>query len=75
MSMARRGVKAHFHQESRRFSLANSKNRLEKIHKRKFEFGKEYIIPSPFDTRLKDFISNAVAQAAIDSGVARIKSL
>ena len=51
------------------------KAELEKIHKRKFEFGKEYIIPSPFDTRLKDFISNAVAQAAIDSGVARIKSL
>ncbi|TLD83499.1 malate dehydrogenase [Helicobacter sp. MIT 11-5569] len=51
------------------------KEKLEKIHKRKFEFGKDYIIPSPFDTRLKEFISNAVAQAAIDSGVARIKSL
>ena len=51
------------------------KAELEKIHKRKLECCKEYIIPSPFDTRLKDFISNAVAQAAIDSGVARIKSL
>lgn len=51
------------------------KAELEKIHQRKFEFGKEYIIPSPFDTRLKSFISNAVAQAAIDSGVARIKSI
>ena len=48
---------------------------LEKIHGRKFEFGKEYIIASPFDTRLKEFISNAVAQAAIDSGVARVQSL
>lgn len=48
---------------------------LEKIHGRKFEFGREYIIPSPFDTRLKEFISNAVAQAAIDSGVARVQSL
>lgn len=48
---------------------------LEKIHGRKFEFGKDYIIPSPFDTRLKDFVSNAVAQAAINSGVARVKSL
>lgn len=48
---------------------------LEKIHQRKFEFGKEYIIPSPFDWRLKEFVSNAVAQAAIDSGVARIKAL
>lgn len=48
---------------------------LEKIHGRKFKFGREYIIPSPFDTRLKEFISNAVAQAAIDSGVARVQSL
>jgi len=48
---------------------------LEKIHGRKFEFGREYIIPSPFDARLKEFISNAVAQAAIDSGVARVQSL
>ncbi|WP_299549310.1 malic enzyme-like NAD(P)-binding protein [uncultured Helicobacter sp.] len=51
------------------------KEELERIHGRTFEFGKEYIIPSPFDSRLKEFISNAVAQAAIDSGVARIKSL
>ncbi|MCI5968532.1 malic enzyme-like NAD(P)-binding protein [Helicobacter sp.] len=51
------------------------KQELERIHGRTFEFGKEYIIPSPFDPRLKDFISNAVAQAAIDSGVARIKNL
>ncbi len=49
--------------------------KLEQIHGRKFEFGKEYIIPSPFDTRLKEFISNAVAQAAINSGVARVESL
>ena len=51
------------------------KEELEKIHKRTFSFGKGYIIPSPFDPRLKEFVSNAVAQAAIDSGVARIKSL
>lgn len=51
------------------------KKELEKIHGRTFEFGKEYIIPSPFDSRLKESISNAVAQAAIDSGVARIKNL
>lgn len=54
---------------------ADLKAELERIHQRKFEFGKEYIIPSPFDSRLKDFVSNAVAQAAIDSGVARIKAL
>lgn len=54
---------------------ADLKENLEKIHNRKLVFGKEYIIPSPFDPRLKEFISNAVAQAAIDSGVARVKSL
>jgi malate dehydrogenase (oxaloacetate-decarboxylating)(NADP+) len=35
------------------------------------EFGREYIIPKPLDSRLKDRISKAVSQAAIDSGVAR----
>ena len=36
------------------------------------EFGPEYIIPKPLDPRLKKCVSTAVAQAAIDSGVARI---
>jgi len=36
-----------------------------------FEFGPGYIIPKPLDPRLKDFVSAAVARAAIDSGVAR----
>ncbi len=35
------------------------------------EFGPDYIIPKPFDPRLMDFVPPAVAQAAIDSGVAR----
>ncbi len=34
-------------------------------------FGPDYIIPTPFDPRLMDFVPPAVAQAAIDSGVAR----
>jgi malate dehydrogenase (oxaloacetate-decarboxylating)(NADP+) len=34
-------------------------------------FGKEYIIPKPLDPRLLDVVPPAVAQAAIDSGVAR----
>lgn len=34
-------------------------------------FGKDYIIPKPFDPRLISTIPSAVAQAAIDSGVAR----
>jgi malate dehydrogenase (oxaloacetate-decarboxylating)/malate dehydrogenase (oxaloacetate-decarboxylating)(NADP+) len=36
-------------------------------------FSKEYIIPKPFDKRLIIEISAAVANAAVESGVARIK--
>ncbi|MDD2829170.1 MAG: malate dehydrogenase [Sulfuricurvum sp.] len=36
-------------------------------------FGPEYIIPSPFDKRLMVWVSSAVAQAAIEDGVARVK--
>jgi malate dehydrogenase (oxaloacetate-decarboxylating)(NADP+) len=36
-----------------------------------FEFGPEYLIPKPFDPRVLLSVSPAVAQAAIDSGVAR----
>ena len=35
------------------------------------ESGPDYIIPKPFDPRLMDFVPPAVAQAAVDSGVAR----
>ncbi|RTK92704.1 MAG: NADP-dependent malic enzyme [Rickettsiales bacterium] len=38
-------------------------------------FGPEYIIPVPFDPRLISTISVAVAEAAIASGVAKIKNL
>ena len=37
------------------------------------EFGRDYIIPKPFDPRLRETVSNAVADAAIASGVARLK--
>ena len=36
------------------------------------QFGKEYIIPKPFDPRLIYTVSPAVAKAAMDTGVARI---
>ncbi|MFC5078820.1 NADP-dependent malic enzyme [Vibrio thalassae] len=36
-------------------------------------FGKEYIIPKPMDPRLLPRVAKAVAQAAVDSGVARIE--
>jgi malate dehydrogenase (oxaloacetate-decarboxylating)(NADP+) len=35
------------------------------------EFGKEYIIPKPFDSRVLTFVAPAVAKAAMDSGVAQ----
>ncbi|GED21072.1 malic enzyme-like NAD(P)-binding protein [Halomonas halmophila] len=34
-------------------------------------FGRDYIIPTPIDVRLLERVSSAVAQAAVDSGVAR----
>ncbi len=36
------------------------------------EFGKDYIIPKPFDARLRERVPTAVARAAIDSGVSRL---
>ncbi|TMO80353.1 malate dehydrogenase, partial [Pseudoalteromonas ruthenica] len=36
------------------------------------EFGAEYIIPKPMDPRLLPRIARAVAEAAIESGVAQI---
>lgn len=36
-----------------------------------FEFGKDYIIPTPFDPRLLYHVSSAVAKAAMESGAAK----
>ncbi|MGW8180560.1 MAG: NADP-dependent malic enzyme, partial [bacterium] len=41
---------------------------IERLH-----FGPEYLIPKPFDPRVLIWESTAVAQAAVESGVARIK--
>src|SRR5438270_5895509 len=38
-----------------------------------FKFGREYIIPKPFDPRVLTAVAPAVAQAAMDSGAARIR--
>ncbi len=38
-----------------------------------FEFGRNYIIPKPFDPRVLQFVAPAVAKAAMDTGVARVK--
>jgi malate dehydrogenase (oxaloacetate-decarboxylating)(NADP+) len=44
---------------------------LEAYRKDHLEFGPDYIIPTPFDPRLMEFVPPAVARAAVDSGVAR----
>lgn len=40
-------------------------------HGKRPSFGRDYIIPVPFDPRLISYIPSLVAQAAMDSGVAR----
>ncbi len=49
------------------------KNVKEAHHREDMEFGHEYIIPSPFDRRVLVYVASAVAQAAIEDGVARVK--
>lgn len=38
-----------------------------------FEFGRDYLIPKPFDPRVLLFVAPAVAEAAVKTGVARIE--
>jgi len=45
----------------------------EAIPGRDFTFGKEYVIPTPFDPRLIEVLPVAVAKAAIESGIAKNK--
>lgn len=40
-----------------------------------FSFGKEYIIPKPFDPRVLWYVAPAVAKAAIETGVAKITNV
>lgn len=48
--------------------------KVKEAHNREnMEFGPDYIIPSPFDRRVLVYVASAVAQAAIEDGVARIK--
>jgi len=48
---------------------------VKKAYGRDFEFGREYLIPTPFDPRMRSWESRAVAEAAIKDGVARITEL
>ena len=48
--------------------------RVKDAHNRDtMEFGSEYVIPSPFDRRVLVWVASAVANAAIEDGVARVK--
>ena len=40
-----------------------------------FTFGTEYIIPKPFDPRVLWYVAPAVAKAAIETGVAKVKEM
>jgi len=43
------------------------------IYGRKLTFGPDYVIPSPFDPRVLEWVASAVAKAAMDTGVAKIQ--
>jgi len=47
--------------------------KVAKAYKKELKFGPDYLIPTPFDSRIKNRVSKAVAQSAIDDGVAQIK--
>ena len=44
---------------------------LDAYNKTSMSFGKDYIIPTPLDPRLRDRIPAAVSRAAVETGVAR----
>ncbi|MCB9641079.1 MAG: NADP-dependent malic enzyme [Myxococcales bacterium] len=44
---------------------------LQAYRKKRLQFGRDYIIPKPFDSRVLYRVASAVAKAAMDSGVAR----
>jgi len=46
---------------------------LNEVYGKELSFGKDYIIPKPFDKRLVVEVSSAVAQAAIETGSSPIK--
>ncbi|HEY9052154.1 MAG TPA: malic enzyme-like NAD(P)-binding protein [Gammaproteobacteria bacterium] len=48
---------------------------LDAYELKELKFGPDYIIPKPIDPRLIERVPKAVAQAAIDSGVARLKKI
>jgi len=45
--------------------------KIKKAYKKDFKFGKDYLIPTPFDPRIKNYVSKAISKAAIEDKVAR----
>ncbi|EDZ65930.1 Malic enzyme, NAD binding domain protein [Nitrosococcus oceani AFC27] len=45
---------------------------LEAYGEQQLAFGANYILPKPLDPRLREFVTMAITQAAIESGIARI---
>jgi len=56
-----------------KLAKADIPKELEELLGREVKFGKDYIIPSPFDKRLIVEVSSAVAQAAVESGSSNMK--
>lgn len=44
---------------------------IKKIYKRDLKFSKDYLIPTPFDHRVLEYVSVAVAKSAMEDGVAK----
>ncbi len=44
-------------------------------NKTDMSYGREYLVPTPLDPRLIEFVPPAIAKAAIDSGVSRVKEM
>ena len=47
---------------------------LDACHIKSLSFGPDYIIPNPLDPRLLDAVACAVANAAMESGVAQLEA-
>ena len=48
---------------------------VKQAYNRNFEFGNDYIIPTPFDPRIKKWEAKKVAEEAIKDGVAKIEKI
>ncbi|MDE7174144.1 MAG: malate dehydrogenase, partial [Helicobacter sp.] len=61
---------AHSLAELARFDVPHE---LSAMFGKDLHFGREYLIPSAFDPRLNEFVSGAIAKAAVESKVSRLE--